>query len=277
MKREHLNRIKSLLDRYDLGRTSLEEERILFSFFNSSEDMPSELHSYQDEFKYYSTFTGIHFSGSLDDIMKTDKPSILKKIGNFFTKWYVLSLIILIPLFILIYPNRTVEQKPTTNNGEVEKISDVSNNPGDTIPSTKKKINLKDTKITNNRPLATRNSLRVTTDSSHIKPQDTTNISDKIANADSLVTAKIPMQKSKKSVSPHIVKPPEDNLVEFTINESTSSGMLAEISYRARKAGIEYIYVVDYKKKLIKEYNVDMTIIGSTINNSVQVCVPKGV
>lgn len=63
--------------------------------------------------------------------------------------------------------------------------------------------------------------------------------------------------------------------VLFTITESTGTGELASISSQARKAGIEYFYVVDLKKKLIAEFNVNMAIYGTRISSDVQVSVPK--
>lgn len=66
-----------------------------------------------------------------------------------------------------------------------------------------------------------------------------------------------------------------EKVVKFTISESTSTRQLASISAQAQKAGIEYTYVVDLKKKLIQEFNVDMAIRNTDIVASVQVCVPR--
>lgn len=76
-----------------------------------------------------------------------------------------------------------------------------------------------------------------------------------------------------------IVKPKEVpvNAVQFTINELTPTTKLASISAQAQRAGIEYTYVVDLKKKLIREFNVDMSIIGKATSSTIQVSVlPKG-
>lgn len=74
----------------------------------------------------------------------------------------------------------------------------------------------------------------------------------------------LPEQKEKKKTA-----------IEFTINNQTSTQELASIAYQAQKAGIEYNYVVDLKKQLIREFNVDMTIPGTNLASTVQVSVPK--
>ena len=63
--------------------------------------------------------------------------------------------------------------------------------------------------------------------------------------------------------------------VEFTINNQTSTQKLASIASEAKRAGIDYTYVVDLKKKLIREFNVDMSIPGTKQVSTVEVSVPK--
>lgn len=64
--------------------------------------------------------------------------------------------------------------------------------------------------------------------------------------------------------------------VTFQINESSSTQTLARISAMAERAGIDYTYVVDLKKKLIREFNVEMFIKGTDKATSIQVNVPRG-
>lgn len=72
-------------------------------------------------------------------------------------------------------------------------------------------------------------------------------------------------------------KPKQPTLtpVTFVINERTSTQKLASISNKARYAGIEYTYVVDLHKTLIREFHVDMSIPGTDLVSSVQISVPK--
>ncbi len=64
--------------------------------------------------------------------------------------------------------------------------------------------------------------------------------------------------------------------VKFTITETTTANELAGISSQAQRAGIHYTYVRDFKKKLIREFNVDMYLNENNVASTVQVCVPKG-
>ena len=97
MKSEDLNRIKIIIEKYESGKTSLEEEDFLMTYF-SSDDIPHELAGYQAEFKYYSAFRSMQFTESLQPA----RTSTLKKISQFFSKWYVISAIVLVPVAILI-------------------------------------------------------------------------------------------------------------------------------------------------------------------------------
>lgn len=67
----------------------------------------------------------------------------------------------------------------------------------------------------------------------------------------------------------------ENTPVRFTINERTPTNQLSNISGLARRAGIEYTYVVGLKHKTIQEFNVHMSIPGTTHSCNIQVCVPK--
>ncbi len=62
--------------------------------------------------------------------------------------------------------------------------------------------------------------------------------------------------------------------VTFQINESSSTKTLASISAMAERAGIDYTYVVDLKKNLIREFNVEMFIRGTDKATTIQVNVP---
>ena len=77
-----------------------------------SKAVPSELSNYQAEFNYYSAFRNIKFTGSLENSIKTDDGSIFKKISLFFSKWYGLSVILLLAsmLFIWVSPNGQIEE-----------------------------------------------------------------------------------------------------------------------------------------------------------------------
>ena len=60
MKKEELNKIKTLLTKYELGQTSLAEENVLITYFQSKE-VPQEWANYQAEFNYYATFRSSYF------------------------------------------------------------------------------------------------------------------------------------------------------------------------------------------------------------------------
>lgn len=62
--------------------------------------------------------------------------------------------------------------------------------------------------------------------------------------------------------------------MKFQINESSSTKTLARISAMAERAGINYTYVVDLKKNLIREFNVEMFIKGTNKATTIQVNVP---
>lgn len=62
--------------------------------------------------------------------------------------------------------------------------------------------------------------------------------------------------------------------ITFQISESSSTKTLARISAMAERAGIDYTYVVDLKKNLIREFNVEMFIKGTDKVTTIQVNVP---
>lgn len=93
-------------------------------------------------------------------------------------------------------------------------------------------------------------------------------------NAHSLKALTLPAVK-KRPIDLSEPKKIEGIAIEFTINDRTSTQKLASIAYQAKQAEIEYTYVVDLQKKLIREFNVDMSIPGTDLASTIQVSLPK--
>ncbi|MDC8003913.1 hypothetical protein POV27_07605 [Aureisphaera galaxeae] len=297
MKTGDLNSIKDLLGKYDLGKTSLEEERVLIEYFES-EEIPSELLSYQAEFNYYSAFKNIQFTGSLPENLGTEGSSFFKKIGQFFSKWYVLSALILLPSSVILftYLNRTVEEVPNVHQEEdktnvpISIIKTDSTTQQKIVPQPKDTFQISETKTAPKKiTVQPSNDLVVNEidnvvaasqekDSTEIHSQsiDTGVAKDSTRPEDTLVS-KDPITTEGKGITKQkgLVVSSEYGPVTFNLSEKSTSGQLTMISHSARQAGIEYIYVVDRHRRKIHELNIVMIIKSTGERSQLWITVPK--
>lgn len=288
MKSEHPARIKQLLDKYDLGQTSLEEEDILIIFF-ASEEIPNEFHPYKDEFHYYSAFRQVSFHGLLGGNIQTNPSTILQKISQFLSKWFGLSgLLILAGLSILfVYQHLETEE---IQDRPVQKES---------APSTDFRAN-SDSSIHEEIRSQVEDSILLLAAESLLPKKGnppTTDRSEKDTHSAEPVLSVTHMEDSSKavlesrdtSVTIHstagniedlrshipIADIGEQKEVTFHLMENSSSGELAKIAHLAQQAGIEYTYVVDQHKKKIHELNIVMIIPGTGKRSQLWISVPK--
>lgn len=279
MKKEELNKIKTLLTKYELGQTSLAEENVLITYFQSKE-VPQEWANYQAEFNYYATFRSLQFTESIN----TNELSTIEKVGQFLSKWYVISTLVLIPVVLSIF---FLPHRPRTE--QVNAIYDQAD------------------KNTTAAPINTDSTMEVTTDAqlgdimvderstSPVKPVTPTLpkkdsikvVAQRIDTIPSLDTTPISIEPTTISDFPPEPLPQtskQDSLytpnsvrkeVTFPLTENSTSGELARIARLANKADIEYTYVVDMHKKKIHELNIVMIIRSTGERSQLWISVPK--
>lgn len=73
----NIERIKQLINKYEEGETSLEEERELREYLQQ-EEIPKELQSYADSFGYFEAMSGEETSSDFDPFEKVDEESSAK-------------------------------------------------------------------------------------------------------------------------------------------------------------------------------------------------------
>lgn len=295
MKTENLNRAKNLLDKYELGQTSLEEENVLITYFNS-EEVPNELANYKDEFNYYSAFRNVQFTGSLQEPNNISGNSLVKKIYKFFSKWYVLSLIILVPILLLIatYQNNQNEEVKPINN---QSFPPPSTN--DSISLVNQDSKFKDSFVRENKnsstyPIVSSTQTAFDTlnntielgDKVSVTPESSTyNVSSKNNTIELGDKVSVTTESSTDNVSSdnqhNLLNSSTDKSgvaqkeVTFNLTENSTSGKLASIAYLANKAGIEYTYIVDRHKKKIHELNIEMIIRSTGERSQLWIAFPK--
>ena len=80
MKTEEYKSIEDLLDRFFEGRTSNEEERVLYEFF-ARPDIPAHLERYREVFGYFESGIALDFSETPELRLPAKESSNKRKIG----------------------------------------------------------------------------------------------------------------------------------------------------------------------------------------------------
>ena len=286
MKNEDL-KIKSLLANYESGKTSLQEEELLMTYFNSAH-VADELSVYQAEFNYYQAFRNIRFLGEVEVI----KASFLEKMIRFFSKWYsILSVFIIVVSILVITQPEPHNNSLTSILPEEDNQTELPDVIDDAIIETKPQEAQREVQVDRSLQTEIKELPKPIQDS---KPDTTPNPSNEVISEISETEIDSTIDPDTRPFAPENKEvisrgPSPDSIlkgarehavvhrkeVSFNLTEHTTNGELSRIARLADLAGIEYFYVVDRHKKIIHELNIVMINRNNGERAQLWIAVPK--